>query len=133
MRGVIVRLVMDLRVLPERLSVCRLAADAPWPMPSAPGFFSVTRTPDEISVVCPEDQAPPGARVEADWRAIEVAGPIEFSVIGVVAGLTAPLAEIDVSVFVLSTYDTDYLLVHAGALEQAVEALRAAGHRITAG
>ena len=130
---VIVRDVMELRVLPDRLSVCRLPADAPWPSPSAGGFFSVTRTPDEISVVCPEDQAPSGARIEPDWRAIEVAGPIEFGVIGVVSGLTAPLAEVDVSVFVVSTYDTDYLLVHAGALEQAVEALRAAGHTIAAG
>lgn len=124
---------MELRVLPERLSVCRLPADAPWPVPTGPGLFSATRTGNEVSVVCGEDSAPQGARIEPDWRAMEVAGPMEFSVIGVVSGLTAPLADVDVSVFVLSTYDTDYILVHAGALERAVEALRAAGHVVHAG
>lgn len=121
-------------MLPDRLSVCRLDADAPWPSPSEPnGFYSVTRTRDEISVVCAEDAAPRGARIEADWRAIEVAGPLDFSMVGVMAGLTAPLADVDVSVFVVSTFDTDFVLVHAAALERAIAALRAAGHRIEAG
>lgn len=123
-------------MLPERLSVCKLPADAPWPVPEpGPSFWSVTRTENEVSVVCPEDQAPTGehVRVETDWRALEVAGPLEFSMVGVMAGLTAPLADVDVSVFVVSTYDTDYVLVHAAALERAVEALRAAGHTVHAG
>jgi hypothetical protein len=127
---------VDLRVLPERLSVCKLPVDAAWPSP-APGtsFWSATRTATEVSLVCPEDEAPAGAgvRVEPDWRALEVAGPLEFSMVGVMAGLTAPLADVDVSVFVVSTYDTDYVLVHAAALERAVEALRAAGHTVHAG
>jgi len=127
---------MDLRVLPERLSVCRLPAGAPWPSPpSGTSFFSVTRTDVEISVVCAEDSAPDGddVRVEPDWRALEVAGPLDFGMVGVMAALTAPLADVDVSVFVVSTYDTDYVLVHAAALERAVEALRAAGHTVHAG
>jgi hypothetical protein len=127
---------MDLRVLTERLAVCRLPVDAAWPQPG-PGtsFFSVTRTSEEISVVCPEDAAPSGehVRVEPDWRALEVAGPLDFPMVGVMAALTAPLADVDVSVFVVSTYDTDYVLVHAAALEKAVEALRAAGHQVHAG
>ena len=127
---------MDLRVLSERLSVCRLPVDAPWPTPT-PGtsFFSVTRTESEVSVVCAEDQAPTGdhVRVEPDWRALEVAGPLDFSMVGVMAALTAPLADVDVSVFVVSTYDTDYVLVHAAALEKAIEALRSAGHAVHAG
>lgn len=127
---------MDLRVLPERLSVCRLPVDAPWPTPSAgTSFFSVTRTESEVSVVCSEDDAPSGehVQVEPDWRALEVAGPLDFSMVGVMAALTAPLADVDVSVFVVSTYDTDYVLVHAAALERAIEALRAAGHTVHAG
>jgi hypothetical protein len=127
---------MDLRVLSDRLSVCRLPVDDPWPVPAAgTSFYSVTRTGDEISVVCPEDAAPSGehVRVEPDWRALEVAGPLDFSMVGVMAALTAPLADVDVSVFVVSTYDTDYVLVHAAALEKAVEALRAAGHQVHAG
>jgi hypothetical protein len=127
---------MDLRVLPERLSVCRLPVDAAWPSPpEGTSFFSVTRTDAEISVVCGEDDAPAGddVRVEPDWRALEVAGPLDFGMVGVMASLTAPLADVDVSVFVVSTYDTDYVLVHAAALERAVEALRSAGHAVHAG
>lgn len=84
-------------------------------------------------MVCLEDAVPSDARVETDWRALEVAGPLDFSMVGVMASLTAPLADVDVSVFVVSTYDTDYVLVHAAALERAVEALRAAGHAVHAG
>lgn len=124
---------MELRVLPDRLSVCRLPVHAPWPLPPDSGFYSVTRTADEISVVCQEDAAPEGARIEPDWRALEVAGPLDFGLVGVMAELTAPLADVDVSVFVISTYDTDLVLVHAGALERAVQALRDAGHVVQAG
>ncbi len=125
---------MDLRVLTERLSVCRLPTTAAWPTPPADGsFYSVTRTDAELSVVCVEDAAPEGATVEPDWRVLEVAGPLDFSMVGVMAALTAPLADVGVSVFVISTYDTDYVLVHAAALERAVEALRAAGHEVHAG
>lgn len=124
---------MQLRVLPDRLSVCRLAAGSAWPQPPANGtFFSATRTQEEISVVCASDAAPTEARVEPDWRALEVAGPLDFGLIGILAELTRPLAEVDVSVFVLSTFDTDYLMVHAGALDRAVDALRSAGHHVEA-
>ena len=124
---------VDLRVLPDRLAVCRLPADAPWPHPpDGTSFYSATRTDAETSVVCLEDAAPEGSRVEPDWRALEVAGPLDFGMVGVMAALTAPLADVEVSVFVLSTYDTDYVLVHAAALERAVVALRTAGHRVHA-
>jgi hypothetical protein len=104
------------------------------PIPGT-SFYSVTRTESEVSVVCAEDQAPTGdhVRVEPDWRALEVAGPLDFTMVGVMAALTAPLADVDVSVFVVSTYDTDYVLVHAAALEKAIEALRSAGHAVHAG
>ena len=127
---------MELRVLSERLSVCRLSPDSAWPMPPTEGsFFSATRTEHEISVVCGEDQVPTGehVKVEPDWRALEVIGPLDFSMVGVMSTLTKPLADVDVSVFVISTYDTDYILVHAAALERAIEVLRAAGHGVHAG
>jgi hypothetical protein len=126
--------VVDLTVLPDRLAVCRLPAGSDWPSPPPDAtFYSATRTTAEVSVVCSEDAVPAGGRVETDWRALEVAGPLDFGLVGVMASLTAPLADVDVSVFVLSTYDTDYLLVHAAALERAVGALRAAGHSVHAG
>ena len=124
---------VDLRVLADRLCVCRLPADAPWPAPPpGPGFFSATRVGTELSIVCAEDASPVGARVESDWRALEVSGPLDFGMVGIMAQLTAPLAEVEVSVFVISTFDTDYVLVHATALDRAVGALRAAGHHIDA-
>jgi hypothetical protein len=127
--------VMELRVLTDRLSVCRLLPGDPWPTPPVgTSFFSATRTQDEISVVCEEDAAPTGdhVKVEPDWRALEVVGPLDFSMVGVMSTLTAPLADVDVSVFVVSTYDTDYILVHAAALERAIDVLRAAGHAVHA-
>lgn len=126
---------MELRVLPDRLAVARLPHDAPWPAPrGTTGFFSVTRTDAELSVVCPEDEVPTGASpVERGWHALEVVGPLDFSMVGVMAALTRPLADVGVSVFVLSTFDTDYLLVHASAVETAVHALRDAGHAVHAG
>lgn len=118
-------------MLPERLAVTRLAADADWPSPpNDRSFFAAVRTSEEISVVSTEAAAPPGGRTEPDWRALEVAGPLDFDMVGVMSSLTAPLADVDVSVFVVSTYDTDYVLVHAAALERAITALRAAHHTV---
>ncbi len=125
---------MELRVLPDRLAVARLPHDAPWPVPGPRGFVSVTRTAGELSVVCAEDDVPEGADpVERGWHALEVVGPLDFSMVGVMAALTRPLADVGVSVFVLSTFDTDYVLVHASAVETAVHALREAGHAVHAG
>jgi hypothetical protein len=90
-------------------------------------LFSVTRTEDELSVVCPETEAPAGARVERGWRALKLQGPIPFSETGVIAGLATALAKEDLSVFALSTYDTDYLLLRGDDLSRAVDALRRAG------
>jgi hypothetical protein len=127
---------LSLVVLPGSYAVCRLSLGEPMlgePMPDAalPGdFVSVTRTRDEVSVVCHEQQAPAGANVEAGWRCLKVEGPLDFALTGVLAALAAPLAEAGVSIFAVSTYDTDYLLVKAEALERAVAALETAGHRV---
>jgi uncharacterized protein len=116
--------VSELRVLEGRYAICRLPADAEVPA----RFFSVTRTADELSVVCAEDAAPAGARCEGGWRVLQVAGPLEFSLTGVLAGIAAPLAEAGVSIFAISTFDTDYVLVKEEKLAQAIDALRRAGH-----
>ena len=125
---------MELRVRPEVLAVCRLPADAPWPSPVADGsLFSASVSDSELSLVCPEDAAPPHARTEPGWRALSVVGPLAFSLVGVVASLTGPLADAGVSVFVLSTFDTDHLLVRSDDLEQAIAVLRSSGHTIAPG
>jgi hypothetical protein len=112
-----------------RLAVCKLAEDDGVPgWAVGAGFFSITRTADELSVVCPEELVPEGVKVERGWQALRVAGVIDFSAVGVLAELTAPLARAGVGVFAISTFDTDYLLVREHDLERAVGALREAGH-----
>jgi hypothetical protein len=88
-------------------------------------FWSITRTPHELSVVCSQDDLPPSVdeHVERDWRAFELAGPIPFATTGVISGLTVPLAAARIGVFVISTYETDYLLVKAANFARASEVL----------
>jgi hypothetical protein len=123
---------LTLTVLNESFAVCRLdpASAVPDWAYTRP-FSSVTRTPDEISVVCPQDAVPVGVTVEKDWRCMAVSGPLEFNLVGVLASLLDPLAEAEISIFVISTYDTDYLMVKERNLEQAVHTLSRAGHLVS--
>lgn len=121
----------DLSVLPETLAILHLSPDAalqPWATQGA--FFSVTRTSDELSIVCSAPQIPHGVAAETGWRALKVAGPFALSAIGVLAALATPLAKASISLFVISTFDTDYLLVSEKQLHAAIAALRDAGHRV---
>jgi hypothetical protein len=118
-------------LLPENLAVCRLPPDAPLPdWLDTAGFFSLTRTADELSLVCPQQAVPAGVLCERGWRGLKVQGPLDFALVGVLSGLTAVLARASVSIFAISTYDTDYLLVKHTDLARAVAALRAAGYTV---
>jgi hypothetical protein len=124
---------LTLKLLDGRFAVCRLDRDAPIPAWDVRGeFFSMTRTAEELSVVCLEAAVPEGVSLEGDWRALRVAGVLDFGLVGVLASLTSPLADAGVGVFVLSTFDTDYLLVKEHDLALAVEALTARGHSVDA-
>ncbi|MFM8320199.1 MAG: ACT domain-containing protein [Chloroflexota bacterium] len=115
-------------ILPDRLAVCRLAADAPFPDWARPGdLLALVQTRDELCVVCAERYAPPEVRAERGYVALMVQGPLDFSLTGVLASIAAPLAKAGVSIFAISTYDTDYVLVREDALERAVNALTGAG------
>lgn len=117
---------LTLNLLPTRFAACRLGADAAVPanlLSSPQAFVSITRTADELSIVCPEELAPAGAKVQAGWRAFKVAGPLEFSLTGVMATLATPLATAKISLFAVATFDTDYLLVQESDLEGAITAL----------
>jgi uncharacterized protein len=121
----------DLTLLPERFAISRLAADAAIPNWATQGsFFSVTRTGDELSVVCELSHVPVGVQSQAGWRVMKVHGPFVLSEIGVLSALATPLAKAKISLFAVSTFDTDYLLVAAATLSAAVAALEQAGHTI---
>ena len=122
---------LRLSLLDARLAVCRLAPDAAVPDWVRGAFTSVTRTHDELSIVCDEVVVPDDVRAERGWRLLRVEGPIPFETTGVAAALVAPLAEARISVFLLATFDTDYLLLKDEVFERAVEVLRAAGHLAT--
>src|SRR5262249_53205645 len=103
---------LTLILVEGRFAICRLGVDAtipPWI--TASHFVSITRTADELSIVCPQDAVPEGVQSERGWRCLRVVGTMSFSVVGVLASLTVPLAEAGVSIFALSTFDTDYLLL----------------------
>lgn len=116
-------------LLPETFAVCRLDPSAPVPgWALGAGFTSVTHTPDELSILCPGDRVPPGVPTEAGWRGLKVEGPFDFSVTGVLASLATPLADAGISVFVVCTYDTDYLFVKEQDLDGALATLAGEGH-----
>jgi ribosomal protein S18 acetylase RimI-like enzyme len=125
---------LRLWVLAERLAVCSLeppAATPPWA--TAARFYSVTRAPDELSVVCPEEIVPDGVMHEGGLRALKLGGTFDLEQVGVLASVAVPLAGAGVSIFVLSTFDTDYVLVKEHQLETAIAALSEHGHEVRIG
>jgi hypothetical protein len=109
--------------------VARLGANDPVPAWGERGAFtSITRTPFELSIVCAEEHVPAGVRAEDGWRCLALEGPIAFETIGVAAEITRILASRGVSVFVVSTFDTDYVLVKR--IDEAIDALLTAGHEV---
>jgi len=119
----------ELKLLPGVYAVCQLPADAPVPAwARGDDFLAIIRTPDELTVVCEGANIPSDVRAERGWRALKIAGPLEFSMVGVLASLSGALAQAGVSIFALSTFDTDYLLVKKAQVETAIQALENAGH-----
>jgi hypothetical protein len=122
---------LRLFLLDCQLAVCQLGADDEVPGWAGGGpFSSVTRTSQELSIVCREGAVPEGITCEGGWRIFQVEGPLDFALTGVLASIAGPLAEAGVSLFALSTFDTDYVMVRESDVERAARALRAAGHRV---
>ena len=90
----------------------------------------MTRTEDELSVVCPEEYVPEDVSREPGWRALRLEGPLDLSMVGILSSVAAPLAEAGASIFAVSTFDTDYVLVKGSQLDLAVDTLRENGHRV---
>jgi hypothetical protein len=125
-------------VIPGAYAICRLPAKAPLPAWAGKAFTSITRTADELSIVCDERRLPPDLdgldlRVARGWALLKVHGPFPLDVVGVLASVAKPLAEAAVSLFALSTFDTDYILVRRTYVNQAIAALTLAGHKLVEG
>jgi hypothetical protein len=120
---------MQLRTLPDSYAVVRLEPGSELPEWVDKGpFRSVTRTEHEVSVVCRDYDVPEGESVDRGWTVLEVKGPLDFSLTGVITSLVAPLAKADVPIFLISTFETDYVLVRSSDLARAADALEGAGH-----
>lgn len=117
----------NLTWLPGAYAICRLEPTSPVPEADPSGFFSLTRTETEVSIVCREEDAPPGARTEMGWKAFRVDGPIPFSVTGLLASIAAPLSDAGISLFAVATFDTDYALIRGADAARAKRALEGAG------
>lgn len=122
---------LTLKVMSQTLAVCRLPPQDQLPDWALQGaFFAVMRTPEELSIVCEQAQVPEDCLCEKNWRSLKVVGPLDFSLTGILSAIAAPLAAAHISIFALSTYDTDYVLVKGDKLEAAIAVLSAAGHTI---
>lgn len=123
---------MHLSQMQGAYAVARAGPATPVPegVLSAAGFVSVSRTEDELSVVAPEDAISGMDKVETGWSVFKVRGPFDFTETGIVAELSRVLADAEIGIFVISTYDTDYILVKQGHATAAVEAWRGAGHEV---
>lgn len=122
---------LKFRQMPGRFAICRLApvsAIPEWGIGGA--FVSLTRTADELSIVCPEDRVPQNLKAERGWTCFKLEGPFAFSQTGVLASFINPLAERGISIFAVSTFDTDYVLVKEEFASRALNALREAGHSV---
>jgi hypothetical protein len=119
-----------LSALPERLAICRLDPDETVPdWIFSTRFWSITRTNEEISLIVPEEFVSPSWKADKGWRCFKVLGPIDLSLTGVLASLSVPLAQAGMSIFAISTHDTDYLLVRDVDFDKARKVLVEHGHR----
>ena len=122
---------MQLRTLEETLAIARLPATAAVPeWVGGIDFIAVVRTRNELSIVCRDSAVPANiTEVERGFKAVAVAGVLDFALTGIVADLAKPLADAGISIFGISTYDTDHILVREDMLPAAKDVLIAAGHR----
>jgi hypothetical protein len=113
-----------LSVLPEKLGICHFSKNSSIPdWAKDISFCSISRTPNELSIVCPQEKIPAGVLVERNWRAFKVQGPLGFVMTGIVASLSEPLAEAKISILYIDTYETSYLLVEEKNFEKSKKIL----------
>ncbi len=122
---------MELKILENKLKVVKLKNDAAIPeIVWKQGFYSITRTDEELSIVVDEDVNIESDKAEYNWRAIRITGILDFSLIGILAKISTILAQAKISIFAISTYNTDYILIKTDQLDDAIDVLRQNGYQI---
>lgn len=122
---------LTLSLLSDTFAICRLEPEAGIPSWALEGdFYSITRTVEELSLVCLQEVVPEGTFAEKGYRCLKVGGPLDFSLTGILTALTIPLAQAGISVLTISTFDTDYLLVKEAQVDRAIQELARAGHQV---
>ncbi len=120
---------LRLRVLPEVYAICSFPPDAAFPdWPYNPNILSVTKTPQETTLVCEESHVPGDCKKSENFKCIKVEGRFDLDAVGVLASIAGPLAQNKISLYVISTFDTDYVLIHAENVDKAVSCLEKFGH-----
>lgn len=122
---------LNLQILPDQYAVHRFPAGATIPeLPLDGKLLSITSTPEELSIVCPASTQLRAQKTESGWSCLQVVGPLDFGLTGILAELAGILARAEIAIFAISTYDTDYILVKRENLDRARDALRDAGHEV---
>ncbi|MBN2102856.1 ACT domain-containing protein [bacterium] len=120
---------LRLSVLPQMYIICSLPPDSKiFDCSDLSSFFSITKTSKELKIVCDENHIPGKCRKSENWKCMKVEGSFDLHTIGVLESIAAPLAKNKISLYVVSTYDTDYILIHATDLDSAVSCLTEYGH-----
>ncbi|NKF08565.1 ACT domain-containing protein [Clostridium gasigenes] len=115
---------LNMKLLKEKYGVCRLDKKEPIPNWGIDGeFYSITKTEDELSIVCLEDNIPEKIQCEKEWRVLKIEGPLDFSLVGILAAISNLMAKNSISIFAISTYDTDYILVKEKYIDKAIMVL----------
>jgi hypothetical protein len=122
---------ITLTILKDVFAVCRLDNSQRIPKWGLKGkFFCITKTADELSMVCEQNFVPKYVKAEKGWSALKILGPLPFGLVGILASVLKPLARAGISIFAISTYDTDYILLKKANLKKAIVVLKKSGFRI---
>lgn len=124
---------ISLKKLDQEFAICKLAPDSlipDWIWESS--FYTITKTADELSLVCEQDKVipHPSMKQENGWKCLQVVGPLDFSLTGILSSIAQPLADNKISIFAISTYDTDYILIKKEHFEDAQDVLQKNGFAI---
>jgi hypothetical protein len=125
--------ILTMKLLKETFCVVRLEKDSEIPIwINKDSFYSITKTDDELSIVCPQASVPKYSKMEKDWRILKIEGVLDFSLVGILAAISTLLAENKISIFAISTYDTDYILVKEDKINEAISVLNENNYEIIA-